>query len=165
MACSDGKNQHGPGLLNIKNWLELPREEVDEFGVIWVREGQNLSMGHPGRSTLLDWSDLDRYIARYSPDAYDKTRYWDFTRLAKLVGRNRYRMCLLGFQGPFTMASAIRGFTPFMTDHRKNPDKLKKLLAYLTSFYTDSMRAWVKYGAKPHGFMLYDDLGDQSSPF
>jgi hypothetical protein len=27
------------------------------------------------------------------------------------------------------------------------------------------MKMWVKYGAKPHGFMFFDDLGEQGGPF
>ncbi len=148
-----------------KKWLKLRREEVDEFGVIWDREGKNASMGHPGRAILTDWADYDSYLEKYSPDPDDKTRYIDFIRIAKLVGARKYRMGQLGFQGPFTTAASIRGFTNFMMDHRRNPDELRKLLAHLTDFYIQSAKCWVKYGAKPHGFILYDDLGDQQRPF
>jgi hypothetical protein len=148
-----------------KNWLKLPREEIDEFGVIWLREGKNESLGHPGRSVLNDWAELDKFLARYCPDPYDKSRYTDFIRLSKLVGRNRYRMCILGAQGPYTMASAIRGFNAHLEDHHESHEELKKLLSHLTAYYVGCMHAWVRYGAKPHGFMLYDDLGDQTRPF
>ena len=148
-----------------KNWLEKPREEIDEFGVIWNQDGKNKSMGHPGRPVLNDWEQLDSYMSNYSPEAFDKTRYSFFLRLASLFGRRRYRMCILGFQGPFTMATAIRGFEQFMTDLVFNPDEVKRLLAHLTDFYINSARAWVKFGAKPHGFMIYDDLGAQTNTF
>ncbi|MCP4603267.1 MAG: hypothetical protein GY847_22590 [Proteobacteria bacterium] len=148
-----------------KNWLSKAREEVDEFGAIWNLDGNNKSMGHPGRPVLTDWADLDTYLSRYTPDPFDKTRYSLFLRLAKLLARNRYRMCILGFQGPFTMASAIRGFSEFMTDFAYYPDEVKKLLNHLTDFYLNSARAWVKFGAKPHGFIIYDDLGTQDNSF
>jgi len=148
-----------------RDWLKLPREEVDEFGAIWIREGENRSLGHPGRPVLADWADYDSYVGRYAPDAADRTRYSDFLRISKLVGRNRYRMCLLGWQGPLTSAHSIRGFTNWLADHRRHPEELKALLAHLTSFYIASMKCWVQYGARPHGFLLVDDLGDQQRPF
>jgi hypothetical protein len=148
-----------------RDWLSLPREEVDEFGAIWNRDGANRSMGHPGRPVLGDWADFDAYLSRYSPDPDDRSRYAAALTMANLAGRNRYRLCILGFQGPFTTASTIRGFTNFLIDHRRNPDELRRLLARLTRFCVESARCWVKYGARPHGFILYDDLGDQQRPF
>ncbi len=148
-----------------KSWLRIPHEEIDEFGCIWNRDGNNTSMGHPGKPALPDWAGYDNYISSYSPEPDDKTRYIDFLRISKLVGARMYRMCQLGFQGPFTMAAAIRGFTNFMIDHRRNSENLKRLLNHLTDFYIESAKCWVKYGAKPHGFILYDDLGDQQRTF
>jgi len=148
-----------------RHWLKISREEVDEFGMIWNREGKNMTMGHPGRPALSDWADYEEYRRRYSPDADERSRYKDFIRISRLAGRNRYRMCALGNMGPFTEAHGIRGFNNFLVDHRKNPDLLKDLLGHLTDFCVDAARCWVKYGAKPHGFLLYDDLGDQRRPF
>ena len=37
------------------NWIDLPREEIDEFGTIWKKGGIN-TMGHPGRPSLADYS-------------------------------------------------------------------------------------------------------------
>ncbi len=70
----------------------------------------------------------------HSPDPDDASRYALFVRLSRIFGRNRYRMSILGNQGPFTTAAAIRGFIPFLTDHRLNPGVLKKLLAHVAQF-------------------------------
>ncbi len=148
-----------------RRWLTLPREEVDEFGVVWNREGRNETLGHPGKPCLEDWSDYDTYLERYSPDADDKDRYATFVRVAKLAGRNRYRLCVLGQMGPFTIAHAIRGFTNLLIDHRRNSEELRRLLSHLTRFFVDAEHCWVKYGARPHGFIMFDDLGDQLRPF
>jgi len=85
--------------------------------------------------------------------------------LAKTVARKRYRMAQLGFQGPCTTASAMRGFENFMMDHALHPEKIRKLLEFLTDFYINQAKAWFKYGADPHGFIIYDDLADQTRPF
>lgn len=148
-----------------RKWLRLPREEVDEFGCIWNREGRNLTMGHPGRPAIEDWSDFDTYLQRYSPDPEEKSRYSPMIRLSRLAGRNQYRMCQLSFPGPVNVTANIRGFTNFLIDHRRNPDELKRLLAHMTDFNVRVARSWVKYGGRPHGFIIYDDLGAQTGPF
>jgi len=148
-----------------KNWLALDRQEVDEWGIIWNLKGGNTSIGHPGRAVLSDWSQWEEYQKSYAPDPDDASRYALFVRLSRIFGRNRYRMCILGNQGPFTTAAAIRGFIPFLTDHRLNPGVLKKLLAHVAQYYVKVVRMWVKYGDRPHGFVMYDDLADQHSPF
>jgi hypothetical protein len=148
-----------------KNWLNIEREEVDEWGSIWKQSGTGKSIGHPIRPVLTDWKLYDKYLADYNPDPMLINRYSFYIFLSRLIGRNRYRMCTLGDMGPLTTASAIRGFVPFLTDHRRNPAELKKLLSHITGFFVNSARMWVKYGARPHGFMMYDDLGDQMRPY
>ena len=148
-----------------RNWLSIDRMEVDEWGCIWKQSGTNKSIGHPDMPVLTEWGKYDEYLSRYSPDPTLKTRYSLYVFLSRLVGRGRYRMCTLGYQGPLYTTSAIRGFAPFLADHRRNPAELKKLLGHITAFYADSVRMWVRSGAKPHGFMLYDDLGDQARPY
>ncbi|MCP4683438.1 MAG: hypothetical protein GY864_13990, partial [Desulfobacterales bacterium] len=148
-----------------KKFLTIAREEVDEFGAIWNRDDHNGSIGHPGQPSLSDWADLDAYIGQYSPDAWDKSRYSFFVKLSRLFGRNKYRMAILGTQGPFTITSAIRGFENFMMDHSLYPNELRRLLDHVTKFYVDQAEAWVKFGGKPHGFLIYDDLADQRRPF
>ncbi|TFG19083.1 MAG: hypothetical protein EU530_07305 [Promethearchaeota archaeon] len=149
-------------------WLNYPREEIDEWGCIWNRSGGNKTMGHPGRASMPDWRDLDRYLEMHTPDPTDRTRYSLFLKLAKLVrllGFKKYRICVLGHVGPSQTASMIRGFSPYLVDHAKHPNELKRLLKHLTDFYIQSIKMWIKYGAKPHGFLLVDDLGEQTGPF
>lgn len=148
-----------------RHWYDLPREEVDEFGCIWNREGRNLSMGHPGRPVLTDWSDLEEHLRKYSPDPTDRSRYEKMILASKLAARNRYRMCMLSFPGPSHIAANLRGFTDYLVDHRRNPEPLKKLLAWLTEYNVATARSWVEYGARPHGFIVCDDLGTQTGPF
>jgi len=147
------------------NWLKIPREEIDEFGCIWNRRGDNKSMGHPGRPSLLNYDNLEHYLNRYTPDPFDESRYKLMIRLSNLLGRNKYRLFSAGYFGPSQVAAAMRGFNNYLTDHYKNQDQLKKLLRHLTDFIIDTMKAWIKFGGKPHGFLLVDDLGEQKGPF
>jgi uroporphyrinogen decarboxylase len=148
-----------------QDWLKLKREETDEFGIIWNREGTNATMGHPGRPAIADWADYETYLSRYSPDASDRSRYDFSVKISSTIGADQYRMAMIGFQGPFNSALAIRGFVDFLTDHHTNPDEVRKLLAHLTKFYVKAQKAWVDCGAKPNGFIMYDDLADQFRPF
>jgi uroporphyrinogen decarboxylase len=149
----------------FRKWLSLPRREVDEWGVIWAKDPAAASIGHPVGAALPDWSGYEEYIGRYHPDPADPTRYRFFARLYQLVARRRYRMAILGDLGPFSTAANIRGFNDFLVDHRKHPERLRRLLSRITDFYLGAIEGWVASGADPHGFMLYDDLADQQRPF
>lgn len=146
-----------------KDWQNLRREEIDEFGTIWIKSGIN-TMGHPGRPSLLDYSKLDEYFEKYTPNFNEKNRYSFSIRTSMEKAKDKYRMCSLGL-GPFQIASQMRGFNEFLVDHYKKKNELKKLLDYLTAVFVNYEKMWVKYGAKPHGFVVYDDLGEQKGPF
>ncbi|MHA1252689.1 MAG: uroporphyrinogen decarboxylase family protein [Candidatus Helarchaeota archaeon] len=147
-----------------KKWWTLDREEIDEWGCIWVQKNNNPTMGHPGRPSLTDWSKLDEYIETYFPDPYDKSRYKFIITSSKIFGRNRYRMVIPNF-GPFTIASNMRGFNNFLIDHKRNPDKVIYLLEQITDILIKMTKTFIKLGGKPHGFWLVDDLGTQYRPF
>ena len=146
-----------------ENWLNVQREEIDEFGTIWVRAGIN-TMGHPGRPSLTDYSKLDEYFEKYTPNYDEKSRYSYIIQKSKVQAQKKYRMCSLDL-GPFQIASQMRGFNNILLDQYKHKDELKHLLKYITDCYINLEKMWVKYGAKPHGFVVYDDLGEQKGPF
>jgi hypothetical protein len=148
-----------------ENWMKLPREEIDEWGCIWDRDGTGSTMGHPGRPSLTDWSKLGEYLQRYTPNPEDKSRYSSFIKISESVRGKKYLMALLGPDAPFMVASNMRGFQNFLIDHRQNPKKVKFLLAHLTEYFVQNMKMWVKNGGHPDGFMIFDDLGTQHNPF
>jgi hypothetical protein len=148
-----------------RDWFRKPHQEVDEWGVVWDLAAGASSIGHPGPAALTDWGDYEAYIDQYSPRADDPSRYALAARYARVLGRRRYRMAIFAGQGPFTIAHALRGFENFMTDHALHPAPLARLLAHLTRFYLDNARAWVSSGVAPHGFILYDDLAEQTRSF
>jgi uroporphyrinogen-III decarboxylase len=146
-----------------KNWMNLPREEIDEFGTIWIIGGID-TMGHPGKPSLTDYSKLDEYFKKYTPNFDEKSRYSFVVQRSKDKASDKYRMCNLGL-GPFHIASSMRGFDKILIDQYRNKKQLKNLLEILTDIFVNYEKMWVKYGAKPHGFVLYDDLGEQQGPF
>ncbi|MFW9882098.1 MAG: uroporphyrinogen decarboxylase family protein [Candidatus Thorarchaeota archaeon] len=148
---------------NYEDWIGLPREEIDEFGTIWIKSGIN-TMGHPGRPSLADYSQLNKYFEKYTPNFDEQDRYSFFVQRSKEKAKDKYHMCNLGL-GPFQVASQMRGFNKFLLDHYKNKNELKELLKHLTEIFVNKIKMWVKYAANPHGFILYDDLGEQKGPF
>lgn len=146
-----------------KDWIHKPREEIDEFGTIWIKGGID-SIGHPGRPSLSDYNQLDRYFEKFTPNFDEKERYSYVVQRSKVNAKEKYRMCSLGL-GVFQIASQMRGFNTYLVDHYKNKDNLKILLKHLTDIYVNYEQMWVKFGAKPHGFVLFDDLGEQKGPF
>ncbi|MHA1985527.1 MAG: uroporphyrinogen decarboxylase family protein [Promethearchaeota archaeon] len=146
-----------------KDWLSLPREEIDEFGTIWIIGGVN-TMGHPGRPSLMDYSNLDEYFEKYTPNFDEEDRYSFIVKRSKVQAEDKYRMCNLGL-GPFQVASQMVGFSKYLSDHYRNKTELKKILKWVTDIFINYEKMWVKYSAEPHGFVLYDDLGEQQGPF
>ncbi|MBD3254194.1 MAG: hypothetical protein GF383_03835 [Candidatus Lokiarchaeota archaeon] len=146
-------------------WLDLEREEIDIWGCIWERKG-GITIGHPSRPSLTNWKDLENYLEKYTPDPFDKSQYSPFfINRVNRSAKNKYRVCTLGYLGPLQTAANIRGFTNFLVDHKRNPDKLKHLLDHLTKWNIEQMDAWIKHGAKPHAFLILEDLGTQQGPF
>jgi len=146
-----------------ENWQKLEREEIDEWGTIWRRGGVK-TMGHPGRPSLLNYDNLDEYLKNYTPILNDVDSYSFFLKLSKTIGKNKYRMALLDL-GPLHIAANMRGFTNFLSDHRRNKKELKQLLEYLTDYIIKFEKIWVELGVNPHGFILYEDFGSQKGPF
>ena len=122
-------------------------------------------MGHPGRAALTNWNDYDDFINKYKPDPFNKSIYEFALLIKKAFGQNKYRMGHIADFGPFQRAFNIRGFTNFLLDHRKNPEKVKMLLKRETDWHVEAMKACYKYRLDPHGFWIVDDLGEQTCPF
>ncbi|MFX0043529.1 MAG: uroporphyrinogen decarboxylase family protein [Candidatus Hodarchaeota archaeon] len=156
--------KNNPEYENDK-WKKIPHEEIDEWGCIWNMKGNDKDKGHPGRPVLLDWEDYDKFIHKYNPNPNDKTRYEFAQELKRSFGEEKYRMVIMGDAGPFQRATNIRGFTKFLIDHKKHPNKVKRLLMRVTQYYVEVMKSSFKYGLEPHGFYLDDDLGEQTGPF
>ncbi|MCP4762504.1 MAG: hypothetical protein GY870_12050, partial [archaeon] len=146
------------------NWLKVKREEIDQWGCIWMRNGTNATMGHPGRPSLPDWSKYEEYMERYTPDPTNESQYKLLIRVSKLVARKKYKLCSIG-NGPLENGSHMRGFHNYLIDHRKHPQELKRMIDHFTEFYITTMKMFKKLGANPNGFILVEDLGEQSGPY
>ncbi len=147
-----------------KDWKNQPHEEIDEWGCIWSLRGDRLSMGHPGRPSLPEWSNLDVYIDRYFLNPENKERYNLARDSSKEFGKERYRI-ILPTWGPLTVASNMRGFNTFLIDLKRNPDKVKYLLEQITDIYVKQLKMFGKLDINPNGVLMYEDLGTQYRPF
>ncbi len=146
-------------------WRKIPHEEIDEWGCIWNMSGREDNMGHPGRTSLLDWNNHEDYLSRYNTDPDEKSRYSAALQLREKFGADKYRMVLFSSFGPSQIAAAMRGFDTYLIDHFRHPKELKRVLEHVTEFHVKMMKASFKFGLDPHGFWVVDDLGEQKGPF
>jgi len=146
-------------------WRKIPHEEIDEWGCIWNMKGNDQNMGHPGRTSLLDWEYYEDYIEKYTPNADDKTRFEFALKLKNNVSEDHYLMIILPTFGPSQVVAAMRGFNTYLLDHRNHPQELKQALELVADYHVKLMKASFKYGLNPDGIMLVDDLGEQKGPF
>jgi hypothetical protein len=164
-------NWHRPDWASNKpeyegdNWRKIPHQEIDNWGCIWNMSGQNDNMGHPGRPSLPNWENYDEYISKYTPNPDDKSVYSRGLILKEKLDNFKYRAVIFNCVGPFQLAANMRGFSNLLTDHRNHPQELKRLLEHITEYFVKCMKMSFKYGLEPHGFFLYDDLGEQNGPY
>ena len=146
-------------------WRSIPHEEIDEWGCIWNMKGNDQNMGHPGRPTLLDWQNYPSYIEKYAPDADDKTRFGYAVHQSSKFPDDIYRMLFFPSFGPSQVVAAMRGFNTYLIDHRKHPQELHKALDLVADYHVKLMKNSFKFGLKPDGIWIVDDLGEQKGPF
>ncbi|MHA2324132.1 MAG: uroporphyrinogen decarboxylase family protein [Promethearchaeota archaeon] len=146
-------------------WRTIPHEEIDEWGCIWNMKGNDKDQGHPGRPSLLDWDDFDTYIEKYTPDAADKTKFEVAINTKRNLSNDMYFILLFFSHGPSQVLSAMRGFNTFLLDHKKYPNELSKAFEVVAEYHVECMKNAIKFGSKPDGIWLVDDLGEQKGPF
>jgi uroporphyrinogen decarboxylase len=147
------------------NWKSLPHEEIDEWGSIWNMKGNDENMGHPSRAVILDWKDLDNFMAKYKPNAKDESRYQSALNIKTKVNNNHYLMIIPPTFGPSGIVSGLRGFNQYLLDHKRHPHELKRALDLVAEYHVDLMKNSYRYGIKPHGIWMLDDFGEQKGPF
>ena len=147
------------------DWKKIQHEEIDEFGCIWNMKGNDQDMGHPGRPSLPNWEDFEKYISMYKPDASEESRYKPALQLRNMMDKDRHFTLLFNCFGPSQVVAAMRGFNTYLIDHRRHPDELKRAFQVVADYHVDLMRYSKKYGIKADGIWLVDDLGEQKGPF
>jgi hypothetical protein len=146
-------------------WRSIPHEEIDEWGCIWNMKGDDQNMGHPGRPSLLDWDNFSSYKEKYTPEAEDKSRYEFALKLKSRLPDDSYRLLLFPSFGPSQVVAAMRGFNTYLIDHRKSPQEIAEALDLVAEYHVNLMKNSFKYGLKPDGIWVVDDLGEQKGPF
>jgi uroporphyrinogen decarboxylase len=142
-----------------KDWLNLTREAIDEWGVIWVTSGLS-ALGEARHGPLEDgWELLDTFKP---PDYTDWNRYKTFARLCKVFGARRYRLGI-NDNSIWEKFRFLRGFNNALTDLITYPDETKRLLRILTDVHLTIVDMFHQAGAD--GFILVDDWGTQTDSF
>lgn len=128
-------------------------------------KGNDQNMGHPGRASLLNWKNYDRYIEKYNPNANDRTRFEFALKLKSTLNEDLYLMLILPTLGPSQVVAAMRGFNTYLMDHKIHPQELKQALELVADYHVKLMKASFRFGLNPDGIWLVDDLGEQKGPF
>lgn len=147
-----------------ESWRTIPHEEIDEWGCLWNLSGREDNMGHPGRPSLQDWADFDTHFEKYRPDPNDASRFKLIRAIQNTVKEEKYNLVLMDF-GPFEVASRTIGFSRYLIDHRRHPQEVKKILEYITTYQVELMESITRNNINPHGFLIYEDLGEQNNPY
>jgi uroporphyrinogen decarboxylase len=139
-----------------KDWLNLTRTAIDEWGVIWATSGLS-ALGEARHGPLEDgWELLDTFKP---PDYTDWNRFKTFARLSKVLGVGRYRLGI-NDNSIWERFRYLRGFNNALMDLIANPDEVKRLLGILTDIHLIIVDQFHKAGAD--GFLLVDDWGTQT---
>lgn len=156
--------ENNPEFEGLK-WKKIPHEEVDEWGRIWNFRGGDIDKGHPGRATITNIAELDKYLDTYKLDPSDISRYKPSLGLKKEYDEELYHLVHLKDPGPCQLVSGLLGFSNFLIYHKRHPNELKELLYRVTEFHVKTINYSHKYGLNPDGFWLTDDLGEQNGPY
>jgi uroporphyrinogen decarboxylase len=142
-----------------KNWLDLTRVAIDEWGVIWATSGLS-ALGEVRHGPLEDgWELLDEFKP---PDFTDWARYKTFARLSKVLGKGRYRLGV-NDNSIWEKFRFLRGFNNALMDLITHPDQTRRLLRILTDVHLTIVDQFNKAGVD--GFILVDDWGTQDNSF
>ncbi|MHA1793835.1 MAG: uroporphyrinogen decarboxylase family protein [Promethearchaeota archaeon] len=141
-----------------KNWIKKKHAAIDEWGVIWERNGSITDLGQ-----VIDFpvKELDRVDAFKTPDPHNPERYSLLTKLSRILGRRKYKLGSLG-NFFFERYHFIRGWENSMKDIARPSRGVFDLLNKLMEYYLSIAEEWIERGVD--GIIAVDDLGGQSEP-
>nr|MDO8085843.1 uroporphyrinogen decarboxylase family protein [Candidatus Sigynarchaeum springense] len=140
-----------------RGWIKTKHVAIDEWGVVWERNGSITSLGQVLDSPIKTWDDLERY---QFPDPHEPSRYWLYF-LAKMLGRKRYRLASIG-NFFFERFHFLLGWERSMRAIVKSPKQASDLLDRLAEYYIAVADEWIKRGVD--AIMTTEDLGGQNEP-
>ncbi len=145
----------------LKDWWKHEHEEIDQWGCYWNKCENDISMGHPGRPTIVTWDDLETWEG---PNTGDPKTYQFSSFLSKFFFR-KYKVAVI-HDIIFIMnrVSMLRGFTNLMIDHRRNPNQVHQLVKKVTEYFMMNVEMLVNH-FEFDGIWVCDDLGTQQALF
>ncbi|MBN2149990.1 MAG: hypothetical protein JW839_00960 [Candidatus Lokiarchaeota archaeon] len=141
-----------------RGWIKTKHVAIDEWGVVWERNGAITSLGQVLDSPIKTWDDLERYQL---PDPHNPARYSLFAALGKVLGRKRYKLASIG-NFLFERFHFLLGWEGSMRAIVKSPKQAGELLDTLTEYYIAVAGEWIQRGVD--AIITTDDLGGQNEP-
>jgi len=150
-----------------RKFWKKPHISIDEWGIQWKSSGSesnDITRGHPHFGPLQNnWDNLKNFKP---PDISIEKRY-NFLKstILKLLGKNRYTLAELAPNGFFNLCSQLRGFSNFLIDIVRRPNKVHQLIEKLLPYFTNLIENYKKFYPPLNAVIVADDLGSQKSPF
>lgn len=151
-----------PDAANRTNPVEVlmrGAQWTDEWGTRWGHALGGVGatpVGYP----LLDWADLDQYLAHRMPKARQAGRYDSVLPILETHGAARYCFGIVHL-ALFERFHCLRSMANVFTDFYTHEDEVRRLLDALCGYLVELIRMWGEMGAD--GVFLTDDWGSQTS--
>ncbi|MGM0469116.1 MAG: uroporphyrinogen decarboxylase family protein [Promethearchaeati archaeon] len=150
-----------------RKFWKKPHISIDEWEIQWKSSGSesnDITRGHPHFGPLQDNWD---YLKDFEPPDISIEERYNFLKsgILKLLGKNRYTLGELAPNGFFNLCSQIRGFSNFLIDIVRRPNKVHQLIEKLLPYFTNLIENYKKFYPPLNAVIVADDLGSQKSPF
>jgi uroporphyrinogen decarboxylase len=144
--------------INPVEALMREAEWIDEWGTRWGHAFGGVGatpIAHP----LLDWSQLDAYIADKIPKPRIPGRLDTAAAALKVHGPTKYCYGIIHL-ALFDRMHALRGMQEIFVDFCTNEPEVHRLMDALREYLLESVRMWAEIGAD--GVFMTDDWGSQT---
>ncbi len=150
----------GPG--SPEGWMDkrLPPDiKVDEWGIKWKYTREYIALPWYLEGPIRNPEDIEAYCM---PDPHAPGRLKDLESVLKIVGDDLAVAAAFPIGGPFTAASMLMGFAPFLKTVMTKPHLASKLLKAQVDYCIEIGERCVEAGVEI--IFLNDDLGDVHGP-
>ncbi len=148
-----------PDRINPVEVLMRDAQWTDEWGTRWGHAQGGVG-ATPVDYPLLDWADLDHYLAHRLPNPRQPGRLDSVLPLLKMHGPTHYCFGIIHL-ALFERLHCLRSMANIFTDFYSNEPEVRRLLDAICDYLLELIRVWGEL--RVDGVFLTDDWGSQTS--